>query len=585
YMTRNKAHLANYQEFKGGSVTFGGSNERITGKGKIKGGKLDLRMYIMLKKSSTIISFLCHKFVKRRTRQHNMYSFNLKNIDPFEDLACLFAKASIDESNKWHRRLGHVNFKYLNKLVKGNLFRGLHSKIFENDHTCVACHKEKQHKASCMSDQASKQTPYKLLTGKQPIISYLRLFGCHVTILNTIDQLDKFDGKSDSGFLVGYSLNSKAFRVYNLETKRVEENLHVNFLENKPNVVGKGHAWMFDLDYLTNSMNYEPVLVENQANKSAGPREANNSVGTQANDDQSANSEELDLHDGHFVLPIWSAYSTTVKSSGAKIQKTTNCKTCEKPVSQVEQIFQEELEKLKRQEKEANDTARKEATHENQNANINNTNLLNAKVLILVDLPYEKKAIGTKWVYRNKKDEWGVVVRNKARLVDQGHRQEEGIDYDELFAPSAFLYGTIDEEVYVTQPLGFVDPKFPNKVYKVVKALYESHQAPRAWYATLSTFLKQSGYKIGAINKTLFIKQDKKDITLVQVYVDDIIFGSTKKSWCDEFKELMKNRFQMSFMGELTFFLGLPLKQKKDGIFISQDKYVAKILKKIDFLV
>nr|GFB66046.1 retrovirus-related Pol polyprotein from transposon TNT 1-94 [Tanacetum cinerariifolium] len=158
------------------------------------------------------------------------------------------------------------------------------------------------------------KTPYELLAGKQPIISYLRPFGYHVTILNTIDQLGKFDRKYDSGFLVVYSLNSKAFRVYNLETKRVKENMHVNFLENKPNAVRKGHAWMFDLDYLTNSMNYEPVLVKYQANKYAGPKEANNSACIQANDDQSANSEEIDLHKEYFVLPIWSAYSTTVKS-------------------------------------------------------------------------------------------------------------------------------------------------------------------------------------------------------------------------------------------------------------------------------
>ncbi|GJZ54541.1 putative ribonuclease H-like domain-containing protein [Tanacetum coccineum] len=232
------------------------------------------------------------------------------------------------------------------------------------------------------------------------------------------------------------------------------------------------------------------------------------------------------------------------------------------------------------------------------------------KVWILVDLPYRKKAIGTKWVYRNKKDERGVVVRNKARLVAQGYRQEEGIDYDEVFAPvarieairiflafasymgfivyqmdvkSAFLYGIIDEEVYVSQPPGFVDPKFPKKVYKVVKALYGLHQAPRAWYATLSTFLLKSGYRRGTIDKTLFIKKDKNDIMLVQVYVDDIIFGSTKRSWCDEFEALMKSRFQMSSIGELTFFLGLQVKQKEDGIFISQDKYVAEILKKFDF--
>ncbi|GJV08431.1 putative ribonuclease H-like domain-containing protein [Tanacetum coccineum] len=157
------------------------------------------------------------------------------------------------------------------------------------------------------------------------------------------------------------------------------------------------------------------------------------------------------------------------------------------------------------------------------------------------NLPYGKKAIGTKWVYRNKKDERGVVVKNKARLVAQGHRQEEGIDYDEVFAPvarieairiflafasymgfivyqmdvkSAFLYGKIDEEVYVSQPPGFIDPKYPKKVYKVVKALYGLHQAPRAWYATLSTFLLKNGYKRGTIDKTLFIKKDKHYIIL-----------------------------------------------------------------------
>ncbi|GJU23520.1 putative ribonuclease H-like domain-containing protein [Tanacetum coccineum] len=182
------------------------------------------------------------------------------------------------------------------------------------------------------------------------------------------------------------------------------------------------------------------------------------------------------------------------------------------------------------------------------------------KVWTLVDLPNGNRAIGTKWVFRNKKDKRGIVVRNKARLVAQGYTQEEGIDYDEVFAlvarieairlflayasfmgfivyqmdvKSAFLYGTIEEEVYVCQPPGFEDPHFPDKVYKV--------------------------------------------------YGDDIIFGSTKKSLCDQFEGLMHKRFQMSSMGELTFFLGLQVQQKEDGIFISQDKYVAEILKKFDF--
>ncbi|GJX98512.1 uncharacterized mitochondrial protein-like protein, partial [Tanacetum coccineum] len=149
---------------------------------------------------------------------------------------------------------------------------------------------------------------------------------------------------------------------------------------------------------------------------------------------------------------------------------------------------------------------------------------------------------------------------------------------------SAFLYGTIEEEVYVCEPLSFVDPEFPDKVYKVEKALYGLHQAPRAWYKALSTYLLDNGFHRGQIDKTLFIKGIKGDILLVQVYVDDIIFGSTKKSLCDDFEQIMHIRFKMSSMGELTFFLGLQVKQKDNGIFISQDTYVGEILNKFDLL-
>nr|GEY86197.1 putative ribonuclease H-like domain-containing protein [Tanacetum cinerariifolium] len=145
---------------------------------------------------------------------------------------------------------------------------------------------------------------------------------------------------------------------------------------------------------------------------------------------------------------------------------------------------------------------------------------------------------------------------------------------------SAFVYRTIEEEVYVCQPPGFEDPDHPNKVYKVVKVLYGLHQAPRAWYETLATYLQENGFQRGTIDQTLFIKKQKRDILLVQIYVDDIIFGATNKDLCKSLKKLIKDKFQMSSMGELTFFLGLQVKQKKDGIFISQDKYIAVILRK-----
>ncbi|KAI3814170.1 hypothetical protein L1987_18917 [Smallanthus sonchifolius] len=225
----------------------------------------------------------------------------------------------------------------------------------------------------------------------------------------------------------------------------------------------------------------------------------------------------------------------------------------------------------------------------------------------LVNLPPGQTAIGTRWVFRNKQDERGIIVKNKARLVAQGYTQEEGIDYDEVFAPvarleairiflayaasknfmvyqmdvkSAFLYGTIDEEVYVKQPPGFVDPAHPNKVLKLDKAFYGLHQAPRAWYETLSGYLLSNNFRRGAIDQTLFIKDEGGEILLVQIYVDDIIFGSTRKKLCKDFEVLMHSKFEMSSMGELNFFLGLQVKQVSTGIFISQSKYVKSILER-----
>ena len=229
------------------------------------------------------------------------------------------------------------------------------------------------------------------------------------------------------------------------------------------------------------------------------------------------------------------------------------------------------------------------------------------EVWTLVPRPKDKTVIGTKWVFRNKTNEEGIVVRNKARLVAQGYNQEEGIDFEETFAPvarleairmlcafacfkdfklfqmdvkSAFLNGFINEEVYVEQPPGFEDPKFENHVFKLSKALYGLKQAPRAWYDRLSSFLVEKGFSKGKVDKTLFIKKQKHDILIVQIYVDDIIFGSTNEDMCKNFSKLMSTEFEMSMMGELSYFLGLQIKQTKDGIFINQAKYTKNLIKK-----
>ncbi|GJS74733.1 putative ribonuclease H-like domain-containing protein [Tanacetum coccineum] len=181
------------------------------------------------------------------------------------------------------------------------------------------------------------------------------------------------------------------------------------------------------------------------------------------------------------------------------------------------------------------------------------------QVWTLVDLPHGKRAIGTKWVYRNKKDE--RVARIEAIRLFLAYASFKDFVVCQMDVKSAFLYGKIEEEVYVYQPPGFEDPEFPNRGYKVEKALYCLHQAPRAWYETLSTYLLDNGFQRGQIDKTL----------------------STKKELCTNFEKLMHKKFQMSSMDELTFFLGLQVTQKDDGIFISQDKYVDEILKKFGF--
>ncbi|GJW37448.1 putative ribonuclease H-like domain-containing protein [Tanacetum coccineum] len=670
-------------------------------------------------------------------RKNNMYSVDMKNIVPKESLTCLVAKATFDELMLWHRRLDHVNFKTINKLVKDNLVRGLPSKRFENDQTYVAYLKGKQHKASSTKDETSGilksfitkienlvdkkvkiircdngtefknkvmrefcekkgikrefsivRTPQQngvaerrnrtlieaaRTIGRTPALSFMKPFGCHVTILNTLDYLGKFDGKSDEGFFVGYSLNSKAFRVYNIRTRKVEESLHIMFLEDKPIIVGVAgtnsndfvDGSLFDSSS-KNTSNDEPQPSSDAKKKDDGVRKESGID----NQERPENSSQ----DINTVGPSISIASTNITTRSLNINTVSpTVTTARSNGSQTEpdmfslgdnatleathgDFFGDEIEvdmsnititypipstpntrihkdhsldyvtgdvqsgaQTRRMAKTLNkqwfiSVIYEGKTHEDLYTCLFACFLSQVeprkKVWTLVDLPYGKRAIGTKWVYRNKKDKRGIVIRNKARLVAQGYTQEEGIDYDEVFAPvarieairlflayasfkdfvvyqmdvkSAFLYGKIEEEVYVCQPPGFEDPEFPDRVYKVEKALYGLHQAPRAWYETLSTYLLDNGFQRGQIDKTLFIKRIKSDILLVQVYVDDIIFGSTKKELCTEFEKLMHKKFQMSSMGELTFFLGLQVSQKDDGIFISQDKYVDEILKKFGF--
>ncbi|GJR99933.1 putative ribonuclease H-like domain-containing protein [Tanacetum coccineum] len=228
----------------------------------------------------------------------------------------------------------------------------------------------------------------------------------------------------------------------------------------------------------------------------------------------------------------------------------------------------------------------------------------------LVPPPDKAFVISLKWIYKVKLDELGGILKNKARLVARGYRQEEGIDFEESFAPvarleairiflafaahmnmviyqmdvkTAFLNGNLREEVYVSQPDGFVDPDKPNYVYKLKKALYGLKQAPRAWYDMLSSFLISNDFSKGSVDPTLFIRREGNELILVQIYVDDIIFAASTPELCDLFAKIMCSKFKMSMMGKISFFLGLQISQSPRGIFINQSKYALESLKKYGY--
>nr|GEV48980.1 hypothetical protein [Tanacetum cinerariifolium] len=631
HMTGNISYLSNFEELNGGYVAFGGNlkDGKITGK--------DIECIVL----SFDFKLPDENHVLLRVlRENNMYNVDLKNIVLTRYLTCLFEKATLDESNIWPRRLGQINFKTMNKLVKGNLVRGLPSKVFENNHTCVACRKGKQHRASCKSKPVSfvsqplqrlhmdlfgptfvkslnkksyclvvtddysrfswvfflatkdetstilktfitrienqinykvkiirsdngtefknhdlnqscgmkgikrefsvqavntacyvqnrvlvtkphNKTPYELLLGRTPSIGFMRPFDCHVTILNTLDPLGKFNGKADQGFLVGYFVSSKAFRVFNSRTRIVQETLHINFMENQPNVAGSGPTWLFDIDTLTQSMNYQPVVAGNLPNSSVGIQETLN-VGKSVQQ--------------YVLLPLW--------SSGYKDPQNTDTDAFEvkEPESAVHVSPSSCVKTKKYDDKTKRATKDKIIVVGPNSTNITNTFSAAGLSNNAVSLNFE---LGGKSLYLDPSqypDDPDMPALEDITYSDDEEDVGVEADFSNLetnITVSPIPTTRVHKDHPVTQIIGdlssapqtrsttrmvkeqgFEDPDYPDKVYKVVKALYGLHQAPRAWYETLANYLLENGFQ------------------------------------------------------------RLQLKQKQDGIFISQDKYVVEILRK-----
>ncbi|GJV25482.1 putative ribonuclease H-like domain-containing protein [Tanacetum coccineum] len=421
----------------------------------------------------------------------------------------------------------------------------------------------------------------------------MRPFGCPVTILNTIDHLGKFDGKADEGFFVGYSLNSKAFIVFNSRTRIVEENLHIRFSESIHNIVGSGPNWLFDIDALTGIMNYKPIVAGTQSNGFADPKSSHDDESKPSSDNGKKVDEdprkESECYDQEKEDNVNSTNNVNIVSSTVNATGTNEVNVVGGNIS-IELPFDPKMPVLE------DDNIFDFSSDDDDDGAVADMNNLDTTIQVSpipttrihkdhpLDQEEPKKVIHAlkdpSWIEAmNKKDEMGIVIRNKERLVTQGYTQKEGIDYDEVFflvarieairlflayasfkdfvvyqmdVKSAFLYGKIKKEVYVCQPPGFENPDFLDRVYKVKK------------------------------HYMVYIKL--LELHMKPFYVDDIIFGSTEKELCTAFEKLMDEKFQMSSMGELTLLLGLQVKQKKDGIFICQDKYVAKILKRFGFI-
>ncbi|GKC26790.1 retrovirus-related pol polyprotein from transposon TNT 1-94 [Tanacetum coccineum] len=489
----------------------------------------DSDLEVAFRKHTSYIRDLEGVDLLKGSRGSNLYMLYLEDM-LLSSPICLLSKASKTKSWLWHQRLSHLNFEYITTLAKQGLVEAVATACYTQNRFLIC----KRH----------NKTSYELLHNKKPNLSYLHVFGALCYPTNDSEDLGKLKPKADIGIFVGVEESPKTPQFH-------DDPLHE------------------DSTSQGSSSNVQPSYTPLEL---LGKWTKNHPLANVIGDPSRSVSIRKQLK----TNAMWCYFDAFLTSFEPNNFKETMLES-----SWIEDM-QEEIHEFER-----------------------------LQVWELVPCPDFVMLIKLKWIYKVKKDELGGVLKNKAQLVAKGYRKEEGIDFKESFAPvarievirifianaanknmtiyqmdvkTAFLNGELHEVVYVSQPEGFVDQDKPNHVYMLKKALYGLKHAPRAWYDMLSSFLLSQEFFKGAVNPTLFTRKASRDILLVQIYVDDIIFSSTNPTRCDEFAKIMTSKFKMSMIGKMSFFLLLQILQSPRGIFINQSNYDLEIIKKYGVL-
>ncbi|KAL8146362.1 hypothetical protein AgCh_004198 [Apium graveolens] len=619
-MTGNKALLSDFVEKAGPSVSYGDGNiGKTLGYGNINLGNVIIEKVALvsgLKHNLLSVSQICDrgyhvdffeehcevvskstgKDVLKGYRHGNIYEAKLSTSSDGSAI-CLLSRASIEESWNWHKKLSHLNFNNINELVKKDLVRGLPKSVFASDSLCDSCQKAKQRKSSFKNKtESSILEPYHLL---------------HVDLFGPVNVMSIAKKKY---VMVIVDEFTRYTWVYFLHTKSETASILIDHIKQLDKLV-KDSVKIIRSD---NGTEFKNLIMEEFCKylgikqKFSAPRTPQQNRVVERKKRTLIEAARTMLDEAMLPTYFWAeAVQTACFTQNATLINKHGKTPYEmvkkkKPNLKYFHVFGCKCFVLKTHPKQLSqfDLKADEGIFAGYPLSTKAFRVYNFRTRVIMEsintepTKVEEALQDADWVQamqeelnefeRNKlwtlvprpKNRSVVVARLEAIRIFLAYVAHKKFTVFQMDVKSAFLNGELEEEVYVEQPPGFVDSKLPNHVYRLDKALYGLKQAPRAWFETLARFLLESGINRGSIDKTLFYLNHGKDLLLVQIYVDDIIFGSTNDRLCKKFTKLMQSRYQMSMMGGLSYFLGFHVKQNKEGTFIYQSKYTRNLLKK-----